>query len=108
MEGASAPVTAHASSSPGTTGAAPADQPATDVTADAQPEQGPEGPRTGSGADDEAPGQHVEPRELLLYAIPLIKDRLVFLPVTAWQVDPEVDKQGGAEGKGLGGQRGRV
>lgn len=39
----------------------------------------------------------MEPRELLLYAIPLIKDRLVFLPVTAWQVDPEVEKQGAAQ-----------
>lgn len=52
----------------------------------------------------------MEPRELLLYAVPLIRDRLVFLPITAWQMDPEVESQGftGAIKTGLGKVTGRV
>ncbi|GAX79192.1 hypothetical protein CEUSTIGMA_g6632.t1 [Chlamydomonas eustigma] len=30
-----------------------------------------------------------QPRELLIYAVPLIKDKLVFLPVSAWKMGPE-------------------
>ncbi|GAX78798.1 hypothetical protein CEUSTIGMA_g6235.t1 [Chlamydomonas eustigma] len=45
-------------------------------------------------SSEDADGYTVQPRELLIYAVPLIKDKLVFLPVTAWTVDPEEAKTG--------------
>lgn len=38
-----------------------------------------------------------QPRELLIYAIPLMKDRLVFLPVTAFEFGKDEDEEEGGE-----------
>mmetsp|Transcript_7104 Transcript_7104/g.12190 ORF Transcript_7104/g.12190 Transcript_7104/m.12190 type:complete len:563 (+) Transcript_7104:212-1900(+) len=45
-----------------------------------------------NGESGEVPAVPVEQRELHIYAIPLTRDRLVFLPIAAWQEEPKAPR----------------
>ncbi|KXZ43426.1 hypothetical protein GPECTOR_91g580 [Gonium pectorale] len=55
-------------------------------------EAGADGSGSGGGGEGGGEGYSMGSRELLLYALPLFKERLVFLPVVNWQDVPDTSR----------------
>ncbi|GBF97013.1 hypothetical protein Rsub_09810 [Raphidocelis subcapitata] len=70
----------------------------------------------GAGSEDDEAGAHAaERRELLIFALPLARGKVVFLPVVPWRQAPEPEKRlrrprssGSGGARGLGALRGML